>query len=67
MAKDGKKHLTTPAESAMILTDNEQRIMANLRRAAAYWQYGRIHCEFVIHEGKLTYGNARMLDPEPRL
>jgi len=55
MAK-AKNNLTVQRESVIILSEDEKRIITNLRRYAGMYQFSELAILFQVHDGKLKYG-----------
>lgn len=56
MANGAENNLTENGSSSMIVSDNEKRILTNLRVQAERNPHAQLAVLFQVHDGKLHYG-----------
>ena len=56
MADEAEKNLTEDKSSSMIVTDNEKRILTNLRIQAERNPHALLAVLFQVHDGKVHHG-----------
>lgn len=56
MSNGGKKELTLEGEPSIILTDNEKRIITNLRTQAERNPHSKLAVLFQVHNGLVQHG-----------
>lgn len=56
MTEHREKDLTDPETNGIILTDNERRIILNLRRIVEHSRYGTLTVKIKYHKGTLSSG-----------
>lgn len=56
MANGAENNLTSEEIEGIILTEDETRIITNLRRYAEMYPHSELAVLFQVHDGKLKYG-----------
>ena len=56
MANGAEKNLTSEETEGIILSDNEKRILTNLRVQAERNPHAKLAVLFTVHDGELQYG-----------
>lgn len=56
MANEAEKNLTSEEDSSIILTEDETRIITNLRRYAEMYPHSELAVLFTVHNAKLKHG-----------
>lgn len=56
MANGAENNLTSEEDEGIILTDDETRIITNLRRYAEMYPHSELAVLFQVHDGELKHG-----------
>lgn len=57
---NNKKSLTSEKTSGIILTEDERRIIENLRRYAEMYPHSELSAVFQVHDAKVKYGTLHI-------